>query len=137
MRTGDNGWKSRSSGRGRRDECRKKIKAALDRFGDPVEAGLLYADAQTLPARYYTFALSSFGDDFGDDEPGCERWLVSIHYFAPLYNENIAERVKRTKQALFQAGFTWPHSEDASDQDGRHIVFECEIVEGVEPDGEI
>ena len=36
------------------------------------------------------------------------------------------------RQALFQAGFTWPRSEDASDQDGRHFVFECETAEGVE-----
>ena len=112
-----------------------KIVAALAPFGDPVEAALLYAAAQDLPPRYYTFTCSSFGDDFGDDEPGCERWLVNVHYFAPLYNEDIQGRVKKTKRALHRAGFTWPSCTDASDQDGKHVVFECQIVEGVELDG--
>ncbi|MDE7261954.1 MAG: hypothetical protein K2N78_07870 [Oscillospiraceae bacterium] len=115
----------------------EKIVSALAPFGDPVDASLLYAAAQDLPERYYTFACSSFGDDFGDDEPGCERWLVTVHYFAPLCNEDIAGRVKKTKRALHRAGFTWPSSVDASDQDGRHIVFECEAAEEVDVDGEI
>ena len=113
-----------------------RIVAALSPFGDPVEAALLYAAAQDLPPRDYTFSCSSYGDDFGDDEPGCERWQVSVHFFAPL-DENVTARVRKTKAALFQAGFTWPRSEDASDQDGRHFVFECETAEGVDADGEI
>lgn len=113
----------------------EKIIAALAPFGDPVEASLLYAAARDLPPRYYTFSCSSFGADFGDDEPGCERWLVNVHYFAPLYNEDITGRIKKTKRALHQAGFTWPSCVDAGDQDGRHLVFECQIVEGVDMDG--
>lgn len=109
--------------------------AALAPFGDPVEKSLLYAAAQDLPRQYYTFSCSSSGADFGDDAPGCERWMVSVHLFAPL-NGNLSRRVKQTKQALFRAGFTWPHSTDASDQEGQHIVFDCEIEEEVEPDGE-
>jgi len=112
-----------------------KIVAALAPFGDPVEKSLLYAAAQELPPQYYTFSCSSFGDDFGDDEPGCERWLVSVHFFAPL-NGNITRRVAQTKKALFRAGFTWPSTTDAGDHEGQHIVFECEIAEEVEPDGE-
>jgi len=114
----------------------ERIVAALAPFGDPVEKSLLYAAAQDLPPRYYTFSCSSFGDDFGDDEPGCERWLVSVHFFAPLRG-NTARRVAQTKKALFRAGFTWPSATDAGDQDGQHIVFECEIMEEVELDGEI
>lgn len=112
-----------------------RVKAALDRFGDPVEKSLLYAAAGEHPARYYTFAVSSFGDDFGDDEPGCERWLVSVHLFAPL-TENCVRRVKETKQALFDAGFTWPEFTDATDQDGQHFVFECETVDTEEEDND-
>ena len=115
----------------------ERIVAALAPFGDPVEASLLYAAAQDLPPRYYTFQCSSAGADFGDDEPGCELWTVSVHYFAPLYNEDISGRVKRTKQALHRAGFTWPRTVDASDQEGHHIVFECEIIGEVDLDGEI
>lgn len=113
-----------------------KIKAALDPFGDPVEADLLYAAADQLPPRYYTFSMTSRGDDFGDNEPGCEVWQVSVHFFAPL-DGNYTQRQRQTKQALHRAGFTWPRCVDASDQEGQHLVFECEIVEEVEVDGEI
>ena len=107
----------------------EKIIAALAPFGDPVEKSLLYAAAQDLPPRYYTFSCSSFGADFGDDEPGHERWLVTVHYFAPLYNEDVPGRVKKAKRALYRAGFTWPSTVDASDQEGQHIVFECALSE--------
>ncbi len=112
----------------------EKIVAALAPFGDPVEKSLLYAAANDLPPQYYTFSCSSSGADFGDDEPGCERWLVNVHFFAPLRG-NISRRVKQTKKALFQAGFTWPSTVDAGDQEGQHIVFVCEIAEEVELDG--
>lgn len=115
-----------------------RVKAALDAFGVPVEKSLLYAAAGDCPPRYYTFSCESFGDDYGDDEPGCERWLVSVHLFAPL-GESCLQQVRETKRALFQAGFTWPRCTDATDQDGQHYVFECEtaepILEGREDDG--
>lgn len=111
-----------------------RIKEALDGFGIPVEKGLLYARARDLPPRYFAFSVSRYGDDFGDDGPGCERCLVSVHYFAPLA-ENLTERVRRVKKALLAAGFTWPSSVDASDQDGQHIVFDCEAPEEVGDDG--
>lgn len=113
----------------------ERIVAALAPFGDPVEKSLLYAAAGELPERYYTFSCSSFGADYGDDEPGHERWLVSVHFFAPRHG-NYSRRVRDTKRALFRAGFTWPSAVDASDQEGQHVVFECEIAEEVEPDGE-
>ena len=108
--------------------------AALDSFGDPVEKSLLYAAARKRPHRYYTFLCESFGDDYGDDEPGCERWLVSVHFFAPL-GENCLQRVRETKGALFRAGFTWPRCVDATDQDGQHYVLECETAEPIQGGG--
>lgn len=117
-----------------------QIKEALDPFGVPVEKSLLYAAAGKRPPRYYTFSCESFGDGFGDDEPGCERWLVSVHLFAPL-GQSCLRQVRETKRALFAAGFTWPRCVDATDQDGQHYVFECERAEPIEggegdgPDG--
>lgn len=108
-----------------------RVKAALDPFGDPVEKSILDAEAQRCPARYYAFSCSSFGADFGDDVPGCERCLVTVHFFAPL-GENCIQRVRQTKRALFAAGFTWPQAVDATDQDGQHIVFECEAIDAIE-----
>lgn len=111
-----------------------RVKAALDPFGDPVEKSQLYAAAGSRPPRYYTFSCESFGDDYGDDEPGCERWLVSVHLFAPL-TENCVARVRETKRALSAAGFTWPHCTDATGQDGQHYVLECETVDFIEEGG--
>lgn len=113
-----------------------KLKAALDPFGNPVEKSLLYASAADLPPQYYTFALSSRGEDFGDDEPGCELWQVNVHFFAPPVG-NYVQRVRQTKLALYRAGFTWPRCTDASDQEGQHWVFECEIAEEVDLDGAV
>lgn len=117
-----------------------RVKAALDGLGGPVEKSLLYAAAGKRPPRYYTFSCESFGDDWGDDEPGCERCLVSVHLFAPL-GESCLEQVRRTKRALLRAGFTWPHCTDATDQDCQHYVLECETVdfigEGGAADGTI
>ena len=114
----------------------KRLKDALLPFGDPVEKSFLYAAADDLPRQYYTFSASSRGDDFGDDVPGCEVWQVSVHFFAPLEGD-FSQRRQQTKRALHRAGFTWPRCIDAGDQDGQHLVFECEIAEGVDLDGEV
>lgn len=111
-----------------------RVKAALDGLGGPVEKSLLYAAAGKRPPRYYTFSCESFGDDYGDDEPGCERCLVSVHLFAPL-GESCLEQVRKTKGALFRAGFTWPRCTDATDQDGQHYVLECETVDPIQEGG--
>ena len=79
-------------------------------------------------------ACQSFGDAYGDDEPGWERWLAQVHLFAPPA-DNCIRRAAQTKRALFAAGFTWPSMVDASDEDGQHYVFECETAAWV-PDGE-
>lgn len=107
-----------------------RIKTALDIFGDPVEKSTLYAAGKS-PGRYYTFACRSLGAAYGDDAPGCERWLVTVHLFAPL-TDNCIQRVRETKRVLYSAGFTWPEMTDATDQDGQHYVLECEAVEAME-----
>ena len=107
------------------------IRSALIGFGDPVENGVSLADVP----RYYVFNYTTIPIDFGDDTPQHDRYLVQVHLFAPL-TENITARKRETKRALYRAGFTWPSTEDASDSGSRHIVFECEIAEGVDVDGD-
>ena len=114
----------------------RKIKDALLPFGDPVEKSFLYAAAENLPPQYFTFSASSRGDSFADDEPGCEVWQVNVHFFAPLYGD-FSRRRQEVKRALHRAGFTWPRCIDAGDQEGQHLVFECEIAEEVDLDGEV
>lgn len=104
-----------------------KIKAALMGFGDPVENAVYHGSA----ARYYVFNYRTSGIDYADDNPSAELYLVQVHLFAPL-DENITHRRKQTKKALCDAGFTWSDTHDASDEESRHIVFECQIAEGVD-----
>ena len=104
-----------------------KIKAALDVFCDPVENGVYRGEKN----RYYVFNYFTNGTLFSDDSPGAEIYCIQVHFFAPI-NENITNRVKETKKALFCAGFTWPRLTNASDEESRHIVFECEAAEGVD-----
>lgn len=105
----------------------EKLRNALLSFGDPVENAVYLGKEK----RYYVFNYSTLGADFGDDSPGHERYLVQVHLFAPLW-ENVTKRVRDTKRVLYKAGFTWPDTENVSDETGRHIVFECETAEGVE-----
>ena len=82
-----------------------KIVSALAPFGDPVEKSLLYAAAQDLPPQYYTFSCSSFGADFGDDAPGCERWLVK-GYFYPRVQAALGNDTAQTKTDSITFGTT-------------------------------
>lgn len=107
-----------------------QIKSALEAFGDPIENAIFHGKEE----RYYVFNYSTVGADYADDGPGHERYLIQVHLFAPL-RENITQRIKQTKRALFDAGFTWPELVNASDEEGRHIVFECETAGGIDPDG--
>lgn len=107
------------------------LKKTLEQFGDPVENGVYQGKAD----RYYTFNVSTLGDNYADDAPQHERYLIQVHLFAPL-TFNFITRRRQTKQALFGAGFGWPGCTDASDPNGRHLVFECEYAEGVWPDGD-
>lgn len=92
----------------------------------PVETGFSHAETP----MYYVFSYTTGGTAYADDDPQAELVLATVHLFAPL-TENISKRVKETKRALHDAGFSWPSRIDASDGESRHIVFECEIAEGV------
>lgn len=103
-----------------------RIVRALEVFGDPVENALHTSEEE----RYYVFYVSRFGTLYADDEPNAETVNVQVHFFAPL-EENIVGYIKDTANALRDAGFLWPEITDATDKDGRHIVFETQWLEGL------
>ena len=105
----------------------ERLIAALRPLGYDVANAVSFSHSD----RYYAFNYFVMPTDYADDEPEHERYLVQVHLFAPLA-ENITQRKRDTRKALHAAGFTWASIEDASDEDGRHIVFECEIAEGVD-----
>ena len=110
----------------------KTIISALRPIGWPVESGVYTGDAD----KYIVFSYTSLGDDYSDDEAQHERVLLQIHIFAPLAF-NVTKTVKDVKNAINAVGFTWPSREDLSDEDGRHVVLECEGAVEAERDGEI
>ena len=85
---------------------------------------------------YFTFQYSTRGADYADDEPTAEIASVMLHLWAPL-KQNMTGLIRQTKAAVHEAGFTWPEKTDASDDKGRHIVFEFQDVTGVDLDGEV
>lgn len=102
------------------------LKKTLEGLGYPATNAVYTEAADT----YFVFNESVFGADFADDAPQLERHLVQVHLFAPL-KINVSALCRETKQALFDAGFSWPEIIDVSDKESRHKVFECEIVAAV------
>ncbi len=108
-----------------------RIKSALDTFKYDVSNKISYAK----DATYFAFNYTVIPADYADDAPCHERYLVQVHFFCPL-NVNITSLKQRIRQKLYAAGFTWATIEDLTDENGRHIVFECEDAEGVDLNGD-
>lgn len=88
---------------------------------------------------YFVLNVDTHADNFADDAPQHDRHLVQVHLFAPFTRNTMLLR-KQVRAALFAAGCTYPDVTDASESvraaDGteQHVVFECELVTGVDED---
>lgn len=58
-------------------------------------------------------------------------YLVQVHLYAPLEKNTRAYR-REISRRLVAAGFTRPTVTPASDKNGQHYAFECEIAGGVD-----
>lgn len=111
----------------------EKIISALTPLKIPVEPDTC---TEKKPV-YCVFNYSALPDDFGDDGPGHERYLVQVHLFGP-YRQNLIKMRRTIKTLLFNAGLTYPSEKNVSNSaleqaaDGQHFVFECEDAEGIE-----
>ena len=101
----------------------ESLLSALEVFEIPVEAEIYQGDAE----KYIVFNYTSNPDNFADDTPQNERYLIQVHLYASP-GSNTRELQQKIKKALFETGISWPQREDASDQYWQHIVFECEYV---------
>ena len=87
--------------------------------------------------KYITYNYANdAGADFGDDAPGCDLTSVQVHYFMPIINskgkhENFLAIKKEIRNALHEAGFTYPQVTVMEEQETNtwHLIFECEFVE--------
>lgn len=80
-------------------------------------------------AEYLVFNYTEIPDDFGDDEPGHYRQLIQVHLFSTPERDITGLR-RKIRRRIIGAGFTAPTVVPASDQNGQHLVFEFEGVEG-------
>lgn len=115
------------------------LTAALTPFGYPVWNAVKLNERKSEAEEskvYFAFNYTSTGIGYADDEPTGEVYFVQVHLFAPI-DMNVTRLMQKTKQAIHGAGFTWPQTINASDDAGRHIVFESQYVEGVDLDGDL
>jgi hypothetical protein len=86
---------------------------------------------------YFVFRMDAIPENHADDMPQHDRWLLQLHLFAP-FTQNTRALRKQLREAISDAGFTYPAMVDASEtvraSDGteQHLVFEFEVAAGVD-----
>lgn len=105
------------------------INSTIIKSLEPIGWPVVSSERRTEENRYIVFNYTSLPDNFGDDAPQHERYLIQIHMFCPSVTNTVVLR-KQVKRLLFESGFTFPTMTDASDDEGQHWVFECEMAVG-------
>lgn len=103
------------------------IVRALSKFGYPCKPDRHKDDGK----KYFTYNYADErGEDYGDNRPGCIKASMQVHFFLPL-DENCIKEKKKIREALFEAGFTYPTVTVLQEKEFniRHIVFECDMAE--------
>lgn len=84
--------------------------------------------------EYATVNYDEIGDDHGDDTPQHTRFLIQVHYFAPIAVSTLDKR-QAIKLAIHRAGFTVPDVQNVSGQDRyenpikrQHFIYEFEDI---------
>jgi len=77
--------------------------------------------------EYCVFTYTEMPSVFADSKPAAIRYLVQLHYYLP-HRTNPNAKKTNIKNALFNAGFTYPQVINASDNEGQHYVFEFEGI---------
>ena len=72
--------------------------------------------------EYIVFNYTELPADFADDDAAHYRYLVQVHLYAPL-EKNTRTYRREISRRLVAA---------ASDKNGQHYAFECEIAGGVD-----
>lgn len=103
------------------------LKALLLTLGYPVEQNQYTGTATT----YITFNYTTSPENFADDDPLDEVYLIQVHLIAPsTLNTTVLQ--KSIKTLLMNAGYIYPSTTDASDDpEEQHLVFETETAVGV------
>lgn len=122
----------KGSEKGGGEMIEENLVTLLKQFGFDVKRSVFEPNTnEQHPDQYFVLNIATMPYDFADDAPDYEKYLIQIHLYAPL-SVDITEIVRAVKHTLFGAGFIYPTTEDASDESGRHIVFETENVEAID-----
>lgn len=100
---------------------------ALEGFGYPVVYGTYTGEATT----YISFGYETYPDDYANDAPEHEVYLIDVHLFCPREMDTV-KLCAQIKRALADAGLEYPGMLDAEDEDGKHFVFETKAVGGTD-----
>ena len=104
----------------------ERIREAVTPIVPEFAADVYTGDADS----YCVLNATEMPEGFGDDRPRAIRYLAQLHWYSPLRTDPRA-----TKRALRAAigglqGCTTPSVVPATDQDGGHLVFEFQAVDG-------
>lgn len=92
----------------------------------PIVPVCLPEDYEGEEPEYCSFSIRERGGAFGDDAADALVCELMLHWYLPPHQDPNA-RKRQIRRALQEAGFTAPVVTNASDEDGGHFVFECEI----------
>lgn len=87
-----------------------------DAFADVMGKGwrLVHGIDTTASERYAVYTEDRRGNAFADDAPTEEVTHMMLFVVAPA-GENLSEKRRALRIAIFEAGFTWPTEDDDSD----------------------
>ena len=102
------------------------IRAAVEPLGPPCAANIYTGSAET----YFVFNYQVIPDNFADNEPQHERYLVQLHLYAP-HTQN-TESLRKSVRRAIQSGFARPSELNASDKVNQHYVYEFEVLDGAD-----
>lgn len=78
---------------------------------------------------YCVFNYTEMPDGFGDDAPGCIRYLGQLHLYLPFTPSPIALK-RALRRAMLDMGCAVGDFSNLTDLDGQHYVLEFEYVDG-------
>lgn len=104
------------------------IRTALQPMGIPVEPNEYEGEA----TEYISYVYQELGAVHAEKRPHAIRYILDVHWYLPR-GKNPESGKNRIRHLLLAAGATWPNIVNASDKEGQHYVFECEMVGAVPP----
>lgn len=105
-----------------------RIRAALAPLKIPVEPN----EYEGTALEYISYVYQELGAIHAESKPNAIRYILDVHWYLPR-GKNPEDGKNRIRHLLKAAGATWSNIVNASDKEGQHYVFECEMADAVPP----